>query len=98
MPVLSEASPGWVSSSHLGVNGCRSVTGDSIAFLRAVMCGEIRPEPAQMAAALALAKPKRPAPTANAQVDWAEVCKEARPSGPSGIAMMVNGTSGGIFW
>jgi hypothetical protein len=48
--------------------------GDSIAFLRAVMCGEIRPEPAQMAAAVALAKLERPA---TGQVDWAEVCKEA---------------------
>jgi hypothetical protein len=51
--------------------------GDSIAFLRAVMCGEIRPEPAQMAAAVALAKLERPAPVAKAQVDWAEVCQEA---------------------
>jgi hypothetical protein len=51
--------------------------GDSIAFLRAVMCGEIRPEPAQMAAAVALAKLERPALTAIGQVDWAEVCKEA---------------------
>src|ERR1700733_11837378 len=51
--------------------------GDSIAFLRAVMCGQIRPEPAQMAAAVALAKLERPAPAAMAQVDWAELCQEA---------------------
>ena len=51
--------------------------GDSIAFLRAVMCGQIRPEPAQMAAAVALAKLQRPAPAAKGQVDWAEVCQEA---------------------
>ena len=41
--------------------------GDSIAFLRAVMCGEIRPEPAQMVA-VALAKLERPAHAAMAQV------------------------------
>jgi hypothetical protein len=41
------------------------------------MCGQIRPEPAQMAAAVALAKLERPAPAAMAQVDWAQVAQEA---------------------
>ena len=60
------------------VHGPTSVfEGDSIAFLRAVMCGQIRPEPVQMAAAVALAKLERPAPAAKAQVDWAELCNEA---------------------
>jgi hypothetical protein len=51
--------------------------GDSIAFLRAVMCGQIRPEPVQMVAAVALAKLERPTPAAKAQVDWAQACQEA---------------------
>jgi hypothetical protein len=51
--------------------------GDSIAFLRAVTCGQIRPEPAQMAAAVALAKLARPTPAAKGEIDWAVVCQEA---------------------
>jgi hypothetical protein len=51
--------------------------GDSIAFLRAVMCGQIRPEPVQMAAAVALAKLERPTPAAKGEIDWAVVCQEA---------------------
>jgi hypothetical protein len=51
--------------------------GDSIAFLRAVMRGEIRPEPAQMTAAVALAKLEQTAPSAKGQIDWAVACQEA---------------------
>jgi hypothetical protein len=47
---------------------------DSGAFVRAVMCGQIRPEPAQMAAAVALARER---PAAKARVDWAEGYNEA---------------------
>jgi hypothetical protein len=51
--------------------------GDSMAFLRAVMCGQICPEPAQMTAAVALAKLERPTPAAKGETDWAEVCQQA---------------------
>jgi hypothetical protein len=51
--------------------------GDSIAFLRAVMGGQIRPEPVQMTAAVALSKLERPTPAAKGQTDWAVVCQEA---------------------